>query len=117
MTPKQKRLLDFIRAHIASHEFSPTFDEMLVGVGAASKSNIHRMVEGLIAEGHLRRLVDRARGLEVIDRGGRAAGLIGSMTASALKDHGIHDDFGEDSLIVFTEPEFRRFLIKHLETR
>lgn len=51
MTPKQARLLDFIRAEIEAKGISPSYAEMAAHIGAASKSGVHRLVHGLAAQG------------------------------------------------------------------
>jgi SOS-response transcriptional repressor LexA len=47
MTPRQRTLLDFIESFVDQRGYSPSYDEMAVGIGVASKSNIHRLVAGL----------------------------------------------------------------------
>lgn len=67
LTPKQGLLLDFIARYQREHRgVSPSFDEMAKAVGLASKSGVHRLVEGLVARGALERLPNQARALRVI---------------------------------------------------
>lgn len=53
LTKRQRELLDFIRGYIATHGFSPSFDEMKDALGLASKSGIHRLVHGLQDRGYI----------------------------------------------------------------
>lgn len=53
MTPRQKKLLTFIRDYVDQHGFAPTFNEMCESVGIASKSNAHAIVNRLVMLGYL----------------------------------------------------------------
>lgn len=67
LTPKQRLLLDFIvRYHRERRGVSPSFDEMARALGLASKSGVHRLVEGLVARGALVRMPNQARSLQVV---------------------------------------------------
>ena len=67
LTPKQRLLLDFIvRYQRERRGVSPSFDEMARALGLASKSGIHRLVEGLVARGALVRMPNQARTLQVV---------------------------------------------------
>lgn len=78
MTPRQLELLRFIHGHITARGMSPTFEEMRLALKLASKSNVSRMVERLMASGHLtcRKATIKAarRGLELTSVGIAAAG-------------------------------------------
>ncbi|MGE7418607.1 LexA family protein [Methylobacterium tarhaniae] len=66
LTPKQRRLLTFIERYVAASDgVSPSFDEMREGLGLRSKSGIGRLLEGLEERGHIRRLSNLARGIEL----------------------------------------------------
>lgn len=68
MTPRQKQLLDFIKAYTAENDgVSPTFGEMKDAAGLASKSGVHRMVAALEAQRRIRRRAGRARTIEVVE--------------------------------------------------
>lgn len=67
LTPKQRVLLDFIvRYQRERRGVSPSFDEMARALGLASKSGIHRLIEGLVARGALVRMPNQARTLQVV---------------------------------------------------
>ncbi len=66
ITPRQRDLLKFIKRYIAEHDLSPTLEEMRVGLELKSRSNIHYMLAGLAARGHIRQLYARARSIEVV---------------------------------------------------
>lgn len=64
LTPTQDKVLRFI----ASRETSPSYDEIRIALGFASKGGVARIVGQLVERGVLRRLPMRARSLEVISR-------------------------------------------------
>lgn len=66
LTAQQRNLLDFIKYHQAINRVTPSFDEMRVGMGLQSKSNIHRLIAALEERGYIRRLANRARAIEVL---------------------------------------------------
>ncbi|SMF47788.1 LexA DNA binding domain-containing protein [Azospirillum oryzae] len=67
LTPKQRALLDFIARYQRERRgVSPSFDEMAHAIGLASKSGVHRLIEGLVARGALERLPHQARALRVV---------------------------------------------------
>lgn len=110
MTPQQKSLLDFIRTFIKEHEYSPSYEEMMAHVGCASKGTIHRLTNALVVSGHLRRRPATARGLEVVEplTGDNQAELLTRAQAQAITAHGEYD--GEETLLVFSEAEFRAWM-------
>lgn len=67
LTPRQKCALTFIRRYFAEHGIAPSYEEIIRGLGLKSKSGAHRLIIGLETRGHIRRLPDRARAIEVID--------------------------------------------------
>ena len=53
MTDRRKLVLEFIRAYVKLHGVSPSYEVIAKGIGLNSKSNIHRIVHRLKADGHL----------------------------------------------------------------
>ncbi len=66
LTRKQHELLMFIKHHLDTTGFSPSFDEMKDGLDLKSKSGVHRLITALEERGFLRRRAHRARALEVV---------------------------------------------------
>ncbi|MDR1026297.1 MAG: transcriptional repressor LexA [Lactobacillus sp.] len=66
LTPKQYKLLMFIKKTLQEKGVSPSFDEMKEAVGLKSKSGIHALIEALNERGFIRKLPHKARALEVI---------------------------------------------------
>tara|TARA_R100001443_G_scaffold117118_1_gene140017 strand:+ start:607 stop:813 length:207 start_codon:yes stop_codon:yes gene_type:complete len=65
MTRKQAELRTYIKNYIDDNGFSPSFDEMMKGVGLKSKSGIHRLVEGLVKQGKIKRVKFTRRSVEL----------------------------------------------------
>lgn len=65
LTKKQRELLVLIHERMAQGEVAPSFEEMKVELGLASKSGVHRLINGLVERGYLERLPHRARALHV----------------------------------------------------
>ena len=66
MTPQQYRCLKFIDDYIKANSFSPTFEEMRVGLGYASKSRIFALVTNLQEHKYLYAPHSRKRSIEVL---------------------------------------------------
>ena len=66
LTGKQHQLLSYLIDHQAEKDITPSFDEMRVAIGLASKSGIHRLVSALEERGYIRRLPNRARAIEIL---------------------------------------------------
>lgn len=65
MTPKQRECLDFIETFIGPHRFSPSFEEIQMALGLASKSGVSRLVDALEEQGRITRLPGGARNIEI----------------------------------------------------
>ena len=66
LTIKQRELLNFLEEFQIKYKASPSYDEMRQALGLASKSGIHRLISGLEERGFIRRLINRARAIEII---------------------------------------------------
>jgi SOS-response transcriptional repressor LexA len=53
LTPQQKKVLEFIQAFIKIRGFAPCLQEIAIGMGMKSRSNIHRLVSELKKKGKL----------------------------------------------------------------
>jgi len=86
LTPRQREILDFIRASIASRGVAPTLREISDAFGFTAVSTAQRHVERLCAKGVLRRVPHRSRGLELTGDeipGVRRLPLLGEVAAGA----------------------------------
>jgi SOS-response transcriptional repressor LexA len=76
MTEKDQLILDFIKAYIKLHGVAPSYSVIARGVKKSSKSNIHRVVHKLIAEGKIIIKPHKARSIKVIDKSVKAVAAL-----------------------------------------
>jgi SOS-response transcriptional repressor LexA len=65
-TKKQRELLGFIESFIKEHGYSPSYREIMSGLGYTSVATVALHVGNLIKRGHLRKRDRSARSLEVV---------------------------------------------------
>jgi len=65
-TKKQRELLAFIESFIGEHGYSPSYREIMNGLGYNSVATVALHVTSLIKRGHLRKRDYSARSLEVV---------------------------------------------------
>ncbi|MEI7632406.1 MAG: hypothetical protein WCJ60_03730 [bacterium] len=63
-TKKQKELLQFIESFISEHGYSPSYREIMNGVGYTSVATVALHVSNLVKRGHLVKRDNSARSLE-----------------------------------------------------
>ena len=66
LTHQQQKLLQFINNFQLKSNVTPSFDEMKDGLGLKSKSGIHRILSALEERGYIKKLINRARAIEVL---------------------------------------------------
>jgi SOS-response transcriptional repressor LexA len=84
LTPKQHRLLQFLRDQESQGHPAPSLDEMATAVGLKSKSGAHRLVAGLEERGYVRRMLERKRSIQVTDRAHPAADQLRDALVAAV---------------------------------
>lgn len=67
LTAKQKAMLAFLRSYILREGVAPTYHEMQVALGLASKSLVFRLVRALEERGAIRRLPNRNRSITLVE--------------------------------------------------
>ncbi len=65
-TKKQRELLGYIESFIQEHGYSPSYREIMNGLGYTSVATVALHVGNLIKRGHLRKRDRSARSLEVV---------------------------------------------------
>ncbi|MBQ6396067.1 hypothetical protein IJH89_00595 [Candidatus Saccharibacteria bacterium] len=65
LTKKQKQIVDFISAFTKENNYSPTYREIMSGLGLSSVSAVAEHVENLVEKGALKKTPGEARSLEV----------------------------------------------------
>ena len=68
MTERQKIVLDFIAMYIKINGYSPSYQEIAIGLNLRSKSNIHRIIHSLQKKGLLQVKSYMIRSLKVVDK-------------------------------------------------
>lgn len=86
MTPRQQRILDFIRRTVQERGYPPTVREIGEAVGLTSSSSVHAQIANLQRKGLLRKDPAKPRAIDVA--GGRPANavvvpLVGRIAAGA----------------------------------
>lgn len=76
LTRRQRQLLATIEEHQRLHGVTPSYEEMRLALGLGSKSGVHRLILALEERGHLRRLPNRARAVEILRPAIEAAGRV-----------------------------------------
>ncbi len=66
LTPKQRKLFDLLEGAMRDDGVCPTFEELRLKLGLASKASIHSMMNSLERRGYIRRLPYRARAIEIL---------------------------------------------------
>lgn len=67
LTKKQLAVLDFIREFTEEHGVSPSYREVMEGLGLTSVSAVAEHIDNLVAKGALLKTPGEARSLEVLD--------------------------------------------------
>ena len=73
LTKRQKELLDYLSAYIEQHGYAPTLEEIGRNFALGSLATVHKHLQNLERKGHIRRLPNRSRALEVTPRDGAGA--------------------------------------------
>jgi repressor LexA len=80
LTTRQAQLLAYLSEHIAAHDgISPTFEEMRIGIGASSKSQISHLLSSLEEKGRITRLYNRWRAIQIVP-----VGVLSTVSTEAL---------------------------------
>lgn len=66
-TPKQLQIMNFIRDYRTSHHTSPTLEEIGESLGV-HRVTVHQHVAALVKKGAIRKLPQRSRSIEILDR-------------------------------------------------
>lgn len=67
LTKKQTLIVDFINNYTAEHGISPTYREIMSGLGLSSVSAVAEHIDNLVAKGVILKSPGAARSLEIID--------------------------------------------------
>jgi repressor LexA len=65
MTSRQEMVFAFIKAYIDIKGFPPSMQDVATGLGLRSRSNMHRIIHGLVEEGLLSISKNKARTIKI----------------------------------------------------
>ena len=65
LTPRQKEVLDFLVNFVEDNGYSPSFEEIAVGLNLASLATVHKHISALEGRGYLKRGFNQSRSLDV----------------------------------------------------
>ena len=68
LTPKQQKILDFLKAEIKLNGYPPTVREICDAVGLSSTSTVHAHLETLERKGYIRRTPAKNRSTEILEQ-------------------------------------------------
>ena len=68
MTPAMLKALEAIRLHLRYKTHSPSYQEIADAIGVKSKSRVSDLIRALEERGEIRRLPNRARSIEVVNK-------------------------------------------------
>jgi SOS-response transcriptional repressor LexA len=84
-TKKQREMLGFVESFIGEHGYSPSYREIMNGLGYTSVATVALHIGNLIKRGHLRKRDRSARSLEVIGVDLGITGTIQDVTEADSK--------------------------------
>ncbi len=68
LTRRQKELMDFLAEFIEGKGYSPSYEEIAIGLGLASLATVHKHIQALEAKHYIRHNYNHSRSLEVGER-------------------------------------------------
>lgn len=67
LTKRQKEILDFIQAYYSKKKFAPSLEEIKIHFDLRAISTVHEHIENLKSKGYLKKEMNQARGIELIN--------------------------------------------------
>jgi repressor LexA len=67
ITPRQKQVLDYLARYIAANGIPPTMKEIGEQFKLTSPASVHHILTGLERDGHIRRIPNISRGIEIVE--------------------------------------------------
>ena len=84
ITRRQRQLYDFISEFVQKNGYSPSFDEIRVGMGLNSLATVHKHVTNLEKKGLLTRDYNRSRSIDLLPPKGRLKQAMSVNTTMVL---------------------------------
>lgn len=67
LTPREQKILDYMKAQIRAKGYPPTVREMCQSLGIKSTSTAHKDIAGLEKKGYIRKDPSKPRAIEIVD--------------------------------------------------
>jgi repressor LexA len=84
ITKRQRQLYDFISEFVQKHQYSPSFEEIRIGMGLNSLATVHKHVSNLEKKGLLTRDYNRSRSIDLLPPKGRLKQAMAVNTTMVL---------------------------------
>ncbi len=84
LTKRQRQLYDFIAEFVQSNGYSPSFEEIGVGMGLSSLATVHKHITNLEKKGLLRRDYNRSRSIDIVPPRGRMKQQMGGTVTGSI---------------------------------
>jgi repressor LexA len=68
LTRRQKELMDFLAKFVSDNGYSPSYEEIAVGLGLASLATVHKHIQALEAKQYVQRSYNHSRSLDIGER-------------------------------------------------
>src|SRR6266851_5963614 len=84
ITKRQRELYDFLSRFVAENGYSPSYEEIKVGMGLSSLATVHKHISNLEKKGLLTRDYNRSRSIDLLPPKGRLKQAMSVNTAMVL---------------------------------
>src|SRR5437762_9196729 len=84
ITKRQRQVYDFIADFVQKNQYSPSFEEIGVGLGLSSLATVHKHITNLEKKGLLSRDYNRSRSIDLLPPKGRLKQAMSVNTAVVL---------------------------------
>ncbi|HWR36040.1 MAG TPA: transcriptional repressor LexA [Clostridia bacterium] len=84
LTRRQRQVYDFIADFVQNQGYSPSFEEIGIGLGLSSLATVHKHISNLEAKGLLRRDYNRSRSIDIVAQKGRRRTEMAASTSLPL---------------------------------
>src|SRR3954470_23908469 len=83
LTKRQRQVYDYIAEFVQKNGYSPSFEEIGVGMGLSSLATVHKHISNLETKGLLRRDYNRSRSIDLVAPKGRMKQAMAAAVATA----------------------------------
>ncbi len=78
LTRRQRQVYDFLAQFVEEHGYSPSFEEIGIGLGLSSLATVHKHISNLETKGLLKRDYNRSRSIDLLKPRGRMKQVLGA---------------------------------------